>query len=175
MLNESLKTGTGSRHICRCTPAVEEVSLETELLNSEIKMDTKQKGRITEQKCYLKCLELGYQISRPMFDDARYDFILDTGKTLLKIQIKTSVWNEDKTAFSFNGYSQHSTGKGNKRMKYTKEEIDYFMTEKDNKFYLYPAEESGFVQKTLRISSKQNQNSIFWAKDYLIEEVSKNF
>ena len=94
-------------------------------------MDTKIKGRITEQKCYLKCLEAGFQVSRPLFDDARYDFILDTGNKLLRIQIKTSCWNEDKSAFSFNGYSQHSTGNGNKRMKYTNKEIDYFMTEKD--------------------------------------------
>lgn len=137
--------------------------------------ENKIKGRVTEQKCYLKCLECGYQVSRPMFDDARYDFILDTGNKLLKIQIKSSTWNEDKTAFSFNGYSQHSIGHGNKRMKYTSKEIDYFMTEKDNQFYLYPAEEEGFVQKTLRVSCKQNQKSIFWAKDYLFEEVSKSF
>lgn len=114
-------------------------------------------------------------ISKPLFDNARYDFILDTGIRLLRIQVKSSTWNEDKTAFSFNGYSQHSTGDGNKRMKYTNKEIDYFMTEKDGVFYLYPAEEQGFVQKTLRISSRQNQSSIKWAKDYEFSEVSKNF
>lgn len=154
---------------------VEENGLETEFLKFEKMMDTKIKGRITEQRCYLKCLEYGYQVSRPLFDDARYDFILDTGSKLLKIQIKSSVWNEDKTAFSFNGYSQHSTGNGNKRMKYTSKEIDYFMTEKDGLFYLYPADEKGFVSKVLRIASKQNQKNISWAKDYLFEEVSKTF
>lgn len=138
-------------------------------------MDTKIKGRITEQKCYLKCLEAGFQVSRPLFDDARYDFILDTGNKLLRIQIKTSCWNEDKSAFSFNGYSQHSTGNGNKRMKYTNKEIDYFMTEKDDVFYLYPAGEIGFVSKSLRISSKINNSNIIWAKDYKFEEVIKNF
>ena len=137
--------------------------------------DTQLQGRIIEQKCFLKCLEMGYQISRPIFDNARYDFILDTNNKLLKIQIKSSAWNEDKTAFTFNGYSQHSIGSGNKRMKYTNKEIDYFMTEKDGLFYLYPAEEQGFVTKTLRISCKQNQPNVFWAKDYLFEEVSKNF
>lgn len=138
-------------------------------------MDAKIKGRITEQKCYLKCLEAGFQVSRPLFDDARYDFILDTGNKLLRIQIKTSCWNEDKSAFSFNGYSQHSTGNGNKRMKYTNKEIDYFMTEKDDVFYLYPAGETGFVSKSLRISSKINNSNIIWAKDYKFEEVIKSF
>jgi len=119
-------------------------------------INTQYIGQLTEQKCFVKCLEEGYNISKPLFDNARYDFILDTGKKLLRIQVKSSAWNEDHTAFSFNGYSQHSTGNGNKRMKYTNKEIDYFMTEKDGIFYLYPAEEDGFVSRILRIESKQN-------------------
>ena len=137
--------------------------------------NTQYTGQLTEQKCFVKCLEAGYTISKPLFDSARYDFILDTGSKLLRIQVKSSAWNEDHSAFSFNGYSQHSTGDGNKRMKYTNKEIDYFMTEKNGTFYLYPAEEEGFVQKSLRLSSKQNQSQIKWAKDYEFEEVSKNF
>ena len=137
---------------------------------------TQYKGQLTEQKCFVKCLEAGYLISKPLFDNARYDFILDTGEKLLRIQVKTSAWNEDHSAFTFNGYSQHSTGNGNKRMKYTTKEIDYFMTEKDGTFYLYPAEEQGFVTKSLRVTSKQNQaNNIKCAKDHEFEEVSKNF
>ena len=138
--------------------------------------NTQYIGQLTEQKCFVKCLESGYLISKPLFDNARYDFILDTGDKLLRIQVKSSVWNEDHSAFTFNGYSQHSTGQGNKRMKYTNKEIDYFMTEKDDVFYLYPAEEQGFVSKCLRISAKQqNQPHIKWAKDYEFEEVSKSF
>ena len=137
--------------------------------------NTQYVGYLTEQKCFVKCLEAGYLISKPLFDNARYDFILDTGTKLLRIQVKSSAWNEDHSAFTFNGYSQHSTGNGNKRMKYTTEEVDYFMTEKDGKFYLYPAEKEGFVSKSLRITSKQNQSNIKWAKDYEFEEVSKNF
>jgi len=114
-------------------------------------------------------------ISKPLFDNARYDFILDTGEKLLRIQVKTSAWNEDHSAFTFNGYSQHSTGNGNKRMKYTTKEVDYFMTEKDGIFYLYPAEEQGFITRSLRVTSKQNQAHIKYAKDYEFEEVSKNF
>ena len=139
-------------------------------------ISTQTKGCLTEQKCFVKCLEAGYMISKPLFDNARYDFILDTGNKLLKIQVKTSVWNDDHSAFSFNGYSQHSTGNGNKRMKYTNAEIDYFMTEKDGQFYLYPATEEGFAVKCLRIfSNTKNQSQINWAKDYLFEEVSKSF
>ena len=140
--------------------------------------NTQVKGAVTEQKCFLKCLEAGFNVSKPIFDNARYDFILDTGEKLLRIQIKTSHWkDEEHNAFEFNCYSQHSIGGGNKRMKYTNKEIDYFMTECEGEFYLFPAPEEGMVCKTLRLTvpkSGQTKN-ISFASDYLFEEVIKNF
>lgn len=134
-------------------------------------------GNITELKCFLKCIESNFVISKPVFDNARYDFLLDSGTKIYKIQIKTSRWmDEEHTRFEFNGYSQHSTGEGNKRMKYTNKEIDFFMTEREGKFYLYPATENGFSVKSLRVvptKSGQSKN-IDYAKDYLFEEVSKS-
>lgn len=140
-------------------------------------LNTQTQGAITEQKCFLKCIEFGYTVSKPLFDNARYDFILDVNGKLYKIQIKTSRWvDEEKSAITFNGYSQHSTGNGNKRMKYTNQEIDYFMTEQEGIFYLYPASEEGFLEKKLRVlppKSGQTKNITF-AKDYVFEEVIKN-
>lgn len=138
-------------------------------------MNTQHKGQLTEQKCFVKCLEHNFIVSKSLFDNARYDFILDTGNKLFKIQVKTFNWNDDHSAFTFNGYSQHSTGNGNKRMKYTNEEIDFFMTEKDGVFYLYPAEEQGFVAKCLRITAKTKSAQINWAKDYIFEKIIKDF
>ena len=140
-------------------------------------MGTQIQGNTTELKCFLKCVENGFTISKPVFDNARYDFLLDSGTKIYKIQIKTSRWmDEEHSRFEFNGYSQHSTGDGNKRMKYTNKEIDFFMTERDGEFYLYPATENGFSVKSLRVippKSGQTKN-IDYAKDYLFEEVSKS-
>lgn len=140
--------------------------------------NTQIKGALTEQKCFVKCLEQGFNVSRPIFDNARYDFILDTGEKLLKIQIKTSRWVDDgHSSFVFSCYSQHSTGNGNKRMKYTNKEVDYFMTERDGVFYLYPCPENGMGEKRLRVLPPKsiNQHGITFAKDYIFEEVCKNF
>ena len=64
--------------------------LETEFLFF-IKMgETQKRGTLSEVKCWCKCTESGYTVSRPLFDNARYDFILDTGHSLLKIQIKSA-------------------------------------------------------------------------------------
>lgn len=136
-------------------------------------MNTQVQGAITEQKCFLKCIEQGWIVSKPLFDNARYDFLLDTGNHVYKIQIKTSHWNDSCTGLTFNGYSQHSTGNGNKRMKYTNQEIDYFMTEFQGQFYLYPVPEQGMTTKTLRLADG-NQKNVDYARDYLFEEVSKN-
>lgn len=139
---------------------------------------TQLKGALTEQRCFIKCIEMGFTVSKPIFDNARYDFILDTGKNLLRIQVKTSHWkDEEKSAFTFNCYSQHSLSNGNKVMKYTKKEIDFFMTEQDGVFYLYPAPDQGIKEKTLRVKpTKTGQTkNICFAKDYVFEEVIKNY
>ena len=140
-------------------------------------MNTQIQGAMTEQKCFLKCIEMGYVVSKPLFDNARYDFILDINGKLYKIQVKTSRWIDNtKSAFVFNGYSQHSLGDGNKRMKYTNKEIDFFMTEQEGIFYLYPATEEGFTEKRLRvkISSGGQVKNVTFAKDYEFEEVVKS-
>ena len=140
-------------------------------------MNTQIQGAMTEQKCFLKCIEMGYVVSKPLFDNARYDFILDINGKLYKIQVKTSRWvDETKGAFVFNGYSQHSLGEGNKRMKYTNKEIDFFMTEQEGVFYLYPAQEEGFTEKRLRVKlpSGGQVRNITFAKDYEFEEVVKS-
>lgn len=53
-------------------------------------------------------------------------------------------------------------------MKYSNQEIDYFMTEQEGIFYLYPASEEGFVAKKLRVlPTKSGQvKNISFAQDY---------
>ena len=140
--------------------------------------ESKAKGLVTELQCQCFFTSLKYNISIPLGEDCKYDFILDIGNKLLRIQVKTSHWkDEEHSGFVFNCYSQHQTGNGNKRMKYTNKEIDFFMTEKDGQFYLYPAPEEGILEKTLRIlPTKSGQTAnISWAKDYIFEEVIKNY
>ena len=137
-------------------------------------MNTIQKGAITEQKCILKCLEMGLNVSQPVLP-ARYDLIIEINNKLIRVQVKTANWkDEEHTAFCFSCKSSHAISEGNKRMPYTSDEIDYFMTEKDNQFYLVPVE-GNTSQKTLRISAPKsgNKTGFAWAKDYLFEEVIK--
>ena len=60
-------------------------------------------------------------------------------------------------------------------MKYTKNDIDYFMIPVNDNFYLYPASENGFSSKCLRFNqpSKNNQNGYNLASDYEFDKVIK--
>ena len=88
-------------------------------------MDTNLLGTITELKCKTYFLELGYIVSTPD-SPARYDFILDTGDKLLKIQVKTSHVNADNEKIIFKTSSTHITAKGNTKRDYKNDGIDYF-------------------------------------------------
>ena len=132
-------------------------------------MDTNLKGTITELKCKLYFLELGYTVSTPENPD-RYDFILDIGEKLLKIQVKTSHSNGEKIMFET--CSSHITREGASRKSY-KNQIDYFCTWFENECYLIPVEECGSREKSLRLIPIKNGQikNICFAKDYIAKEV----
>ena len=56
-------------------------------------------------------------------------------------------------------------------MKYTNKEIDYFMTEHDGEYYLYPASEKGFVLKSLRVKPTKQSAGVEYAADFMFDKV----
>lgn len=140
-------------------------------------IDTRVTGELTELKCQLYCLEKGYIVSKPILDNARYDMLLDYNGKFYRIQIKTSRWmSEEHEGIIFNCRSQHSVSGGNKIMKYTPEEIDFFMTEFENEYYLIPCDKSKNEMRLRFKPTKNNQDhKAYFAKDYKFEEVIKQY
>lgn len=68
-------------------------------------LSTNIKGSLTELKCQTYFLELGYVVSIPI-SPLRYDFILDTGTELLKVQVKTCN-NNNPDVLTFATKSSH--------------------------------------------------------------------
>lgn len=134
-------------------------------------IDTNIIGTITELKCITYFLELGYTVSVPQ-NPTRYDFILDTGERLLKIQVKTSNAFRVEGAITFETCSSHITRTGANRRNY-ENEVDYFCTYFNNECYLVPVEECGSRTKNLRIVPPKNGQikNICFAKDYIAKEV----
>ena len=142
-------------------------------------MDNKHLGNLTELQCITRFYELGYSISIPYGDSEKYDMILDYNGTLYKLQCKHSkIFYIDDTETEVShlkmktcwqsGYTKNSSYKNNR---YSKEEIDFFVTHYQGKNYLIPVDECS-TEKTLRIlPPKNNCPSCSYLRDYLDEEV----
>lgn len=136
--------------------------------------DTLFKGRITEMEVLTYFLKLGYLVSSPEIP-CPYDFLLDTGNKILKIQVKTSRPSEG--GFVFNTSSTTHNSNGYTRRFYTSDMVDYFCTFFNNECYLIPFKECGGREKKLRLEPTKNGQikNICFAKDYIAEEVLNSF
>ncbi len=138
-------------------------------------LNSKQKGNLTELQCLAAFTELGYTVSIPYGDCAKYDFIADINGKLCRIQCKTSS-EQDTGVYKFAARStQVGTTSTNVRT-YTEEDIDYFATIIKGQCYLVPVSEVSGKQKTLRFISPKNgqKEGITFAKDYeLVSQLEK--
>ena len=139
-------------------------------------MNSKQIGNLTELETMLAFIRLGFNVLTPYGDCERYDFVVDNNGTFVRIQCKTASGIDDGAAFRFSGRSTHKSGGKIIHHKYSKDEIDYFVTYFNRKCYLIPVEECG-AAKSLRILPPKNEQAqrIAWAKDYELEEVVKSW
>ena len=118
-------------------------------------MDGNQRGCLAEYLFATECMKLGYQVSIPLSNKSIYDCIVDTGKNLFKIQIKSSIKIPD--------YETHSTVhvplQNNKRI-YTKDRVDYFAVWSSffNGWFIF--KNSGKMQ-SIRISLKGKYQKYF--------------
>jgi hypothetical protein len=69
-------------------------------------MNTKNIGSIIETKFLYECLKLNYTVSQPYGDNSPYDFILDNGEKLIKVQCKSFSKRNDV----YHGNSHRKTG-----------------------------------------------------------------
>ena len=99
------------------------------------------KGLIIQLKVQEELLRYGFDISIPNYNASKYDIIADTGKELLKIQVKKSISNSN-SSFTFSCTTQNVKSSTGAKHKYTKDEVDYFATVWQDKVYLIPVDET---------------------------------
>ena len=134
------------------------------------KLTTQQKGITTEIFVAAYLLGLGYNVSQPFCQDSKYDLILDTGKHLLKLQVKTARLNSENSIV-FNCRSTTKNSQTNKSRYYQENEIDYFATYWNNQVYLVPIQECS-AEKILHLIKPSRINQCF-IENYKAEEVLK--
>ena len=139
---------------------------------------TQSIGNIVELQCISKFIELGYEVSVPYGNGAKYDFVVDVNGKFLRIQCKScshpkkkGTNNYDLSAIQISTSSQTTNTQKTVRHLYTKEQIDYFATYYNGKVYLIPVEECS-VNKTLRFGPPKNGNNNYnKAENYEIEKI----
>lgn len=137
--------------------------------------ETKRKGLVTELQCQLYFTSLGYNVSIPLGEDCKYDFIVDIENTLYKVQVKTCTIEENGITIKMT--SSYLTKDGSVSYNYNKDEIDFFTTYYRNECYLIPTIKDA-SRKKLFFNKTKNSSFI---EDYkalnIIEKIKndKNF
>ncbi|HEY1265076.1 MAG TPA: group I intron-associated PD-(D/E)XK endonuclease [Terriglobales bacterium] len=101
--------------------------------------DNKRLGEIGELAFILKATSLGITASRPFGDRRPYDFVVEYGPSLLRIQVK-SVFSRKKRDAAYQVVTSHHGRKG--RATYTAEQIDFIAAYivPRNLWYVIPVE-----------------------------------
>src|SRR5438445_8807224 len=84
--------------------------------------NTKRCGERSEAAFLHKASELGFGIAKPWGDSERYDFILDNGSRLLRVQIKAT---DCLRAHAYETRATYTVGKG--RAVYGPKDIDFLI------------------------------------------------
>lgn len=109
-------------------------------------LSTKQIGNINEAKCLARFIELGYEVSIPYGDSAKYDLIVDINGKLLRMQCKNprEIVDEDQNVVAIEMNTFWSSGytrlKRSKRVHYSSNDCDFIVSHYKGINYLIPVE-----------------------------------
>ena len=84
--------------------------------------NTKRCGERSEAAFLHKASSLGFGVAKPWGDSERYDFILDNGRRLLRVQIKAT---DSLRAHAYETRATYTIGKG--RAVYSPKDIDFLV------------------------------------------------
>lgn len=109
--------------------------------------ETKRKGELAELAFVYKAAGLGFGVAKPYGDSERYDFILDSGERLWRVQVKSS------SAMQYGAYLVNAQRHLNGRVvAYSASEIDFVVVQvvPEDAWFVIPVE-LVLVRKNLRL------------------------
>lgn len=97
--------------------------------------NTKRAGERSEAAFLSKASQLGFGVAKPWGDSERYDFILDNGRRLLRVQVKAT---DSLRAGAYETRATYTVGKG--RAIYALDDIDFLVAHivPLNLWYIFP-------------------------------------
>lgn len=139
--------------------------------------NTKLIGNIAELEVLTYATKLGYQVSIPFGDRARYDQIWEVNGKLFKIQVKNAHEANEGESIEISCRSSNRLQGKSVNKKYTPDEVDFIASYYKGKCYLIPVSETtGKVKRFRFVNAKNNQSTnVNWADDYEVEKIIQNF
>lgn len=119
-------------------------------------------------------LERGFEVLIPFGNRAKYDFVIDDGRRLQRVQVKTAQVGTNHSALRFNTYSLSAAHEGKRSKCSYRGLIDLFAVYSpvSRAVYLVPAEETPDCGECyLRLGPAKNgqRKGIRWAADFQIK------
>jgi hypothetical protein len=81
----------------------------------------KRRGELSELAFFYKAASLGFGVAKPWGDSERYDFILDSGQRLWRVQVKSGGHHHNRR------YGLHGMCGNRQQTQYTSGEIDFLV------------------------------------------------
>lgn len=143
-------------------------------MNSEVepRAHTKLIGDRTTAMVLAKLLTVYDQVLIPFGENVRYDLVVDTGASFLRVQCKTGRVRKGAVQFATSSVMHHHQSirrTGNYTRSY-RGQADYFgvYCPETDKVYFVPVEEVGTKDARLRVETTKNAQERFirWARDY---------
>jgi len=120
-------------------------------------MDTKDIGELSEATVLTKLKSLGFTVSTPFGDNARYDLIFDDENHLYKVQVKTGKLKE-RGVVTFNTASNCHNSEENYQKGYAEKDIDLFIVycPQNEQIYAVDVEDAPKSAMSLRVEEPEN-------------------
>jgi len=103
--------------------------------------NTKRDGELAESAFLHKALEMGLKVCKPFGDSERYDFIVDNGRKLWRIQVRsTRTLRHGKLYSVATCFTIHDAKGPAQQVPYTDEEVDFLAVQivPEKTWYLIP-------------------------------------
>ena len=128
-----------------------------------------QKGAVAEAAVTAAAVELGFVVLRPVTEGRRYDLVIDTGRTLVRVQCKWAPRKGDVVAISTR--TCRYTPAGYVRTTYRSTEVDgiaAYCADLRQTFWLPVADVAGRTFVHLRLAEARNgqRRRLRWAAQY---------
>lgn len=131
-------------------------------------MQTSHKGNASEARVIAAYIEAGFIVSLPFGGGAPYDLIVDTGRRLLRVQVKTGRLRNGCVLFP----TLRHSGRDSLGRRYQIGEFDIFAVfcPDNDGIYVFP-HDGQLTGGCLRCAGTKNsqRRKVRWARDYLFE------